>query len=171
METVTSPSGTSQDACWGYQLIIDCFGCEHEACCDLDGGYEFLDQIVQHLRMTKQTQPYIFKTCEVAFPGKPGYSGWVPIIESGIQIHTSANNRFISIDVYSCRPFDQKDVVEFVKGWFKPAQVDWAFFLRGKNVVQKSFSTPATAGVAAAAAPAGPVSEAALEPVLGAARA
>jgi S-adenosylmethionine decarboxylase len=145
METATAPSRAAADHCWGYQLIIDCFGCEHDACCNLDRGYEFLDRIVQHLRMTKQTQPYIFKTCEVAFPGKPGYSGWIPIIESGIQIHTSANNRFISVDVYSCRAFDQREVVDFVKKWFEPTHVDTAFFLRGKNILQKSFSRPSSA--------------------------
>ena len=74
--------------------------------------------------MTKQTQPYIFKTCEKTFPGKPGYSGWVPIIESGIQVHTSSNNRFVSVDVYSCQPFEREDVESFVRSWFKPEFVE-----------------------------------------------
>ncbi|HYH45994.1 MAG TPA: S-adenosylmethionine decarboxylase [Thermoanaerobaculia bacterium] len=125
---------------WGFQLIIDCFGCDEAACCDLDRGYEFLDKITVHLHMTKQTQPYIFKTCETTFPGKPGYSGWVPIIESGIQIHTSANNKFISIDVYSCRPFEESDVVEFVKKWFEPKHIDTHFFYRGMDYRKKSFA-------------------------------
>lgn len=119
---------------WGYQLIIDCFGCSHEACCDLNKGYEFLDQICNFLDMTKQTQPYIFKTCEKTFPGKPGYSGWVPIIESGIQVHTSANNKFISVDIYSCKPFEPERVKEFVQKWFEPKVMDSQLFYRGKNV-------------------------------------
>lgn len=122
---------------WGYQLIVDCFGCDFDVCCNLDKGYEFLDAICVHLNMTKQTQPYIFKTCETAFPGRPGYSGWVPIIESGIQIHTSAHNHFISVDVYSCRPFDQSDVVAFVKRWFGPEHVDTAFLHRGKDILHR----------------------------------
>lgn len=126
---------------WGFQLVIDCFGCDEETCCDLDRGYEFLDKICLHLKMTKQTQPYIFKTCETAFPGKPGYSGWVPIIESGIQIHTSANNRFISVDVYSCKPFDENEVVEFVKSWFNPRQVDTCLLHRGKDIMHRRFTT------------------------------
>jgi S-adenosylmethionine decarboxylase len=112
-------------------------------CCDLDRGYEFLDKITLYLGMTKQTQPYIFKTCETAFPGKPGYSGWIPIIESGIQIHTSANNRFISIDVYSCRPFAPADVVEYVKKWFEPRRIDTQFFHRGLDFRKKSFAEAA----------------------------
>jgi S-adenosylmethionine decarboxylase len=126
---------------WGFQLVLDCFGCTEEVCCDLDRGYEFLDKICIHLKMTKQTQPYIFKTCETTFPGKPGYSGWVPIIESGIQIHTSANNRFVSIDVYSCNPFNEADVVDFVKTWFGPKQIDTCFLHRGKDILHKRFHT------------------------------
>jgi S-adenosylmethionine decarboxylase len=141
------PQDCSQSAkdqpSWGFQLIIDCFGCEEAVCCDLDRGYEFLDKITLYLGMTKQTQPYIFKTCETAFPGKPGYSGWIPIIESGIQIHTSANNRFISIDVYSCRPFAPADVVEYVKKWFEPRRIDTQFFHRGLDFRKKSFAEAA----------------------------
>ena len=125
---------------WGYQLILDCFGCSHEICCDLDNGYEFLDQICSFLGMTKQTQPYIFKTCETAFPGRPGYSGWVPIIESGIQIHTSANNRFVSIDVYSCKRFDQMAVQKFTMDWFAPEGIDTRFFYRGRDFLPRSMA-------------------------------
>src|SRR5262249_48637501 len=123
------------------------------ACCDLNRGYEFLDKIALHLRMTKQTQPYIFKTCETAFPGKPGYSGWIPIIESGIQIHTSANNRFISIDVYSCRIFDEAEVVEFVKKWFEPKQIETHFFYRGVDYRRKSFPERTPVEVESAGSP------------------
>lgn len=129
---------------WGYQLIIDCFGCSEEICCDLHNGYEFLDQICQFLQMTKQTQPYIFKTCEKTFPGRPGYSGWIPIIESGIQIHTSAKNRFVSIDVYSCKVFDQRAVEKFVADWFEPEVIDTQFFYRGRDYRRRSLSVPGT---------------------------
>lgn len=140
MESVTtSQVQDPEDTCWGYQLIIDCFGCTEEVCCDLDYGYEFLDQICVHLQMTKQTQPYIFKTCERTFPGRPGYSGWVPIIESGIQIHTSANNRFVSIDVYSCKKFDAHEVESYVRRWFQPRSVQSQLFYRGSDLVKRSF--------------------------------
>jgi S-adenosylmethionine decarboxylase len=128
------------DAPWGYQLIVDCFGCDFEVCCDLDKGYEFLDKICLHLKMTKQTQPYVFKTCETTYPGRPGYSGWVPIIESGIQIHTSAYNHFISIDVYSCKKFEQSAVEEFVQGWFGPAYIESVLVYRGQGLYQRRSS-------------------------------
>jgi S-adenosylmethionine decarboxylase len=148
METMAQTEScceNTEQTSWGFQLVLDCFGCDEKICCDLDRGYEFLDQICIHLKMTKQTQPYIFKTCETAFPGKPGYSGWVPIIESGIQIHTSANNRFISIDVYSCKPFRNEDVQDFVQRWFQPQHIDTCFIQRGKDIMQRRFSPEAAA--------------------------
>lgn len=144
-DDMTAMQSGGDSAPWGYQLIVDCFGCDFDVCCDLNKGYEFLDAICRHLHMTKQTQPYIFKTCETAFPGRPGYSGWVPIIESGIQIHTSAHNHFISIDIYSCRPFDQADVVAFAKRWFEPENVDTAFLLRGKDIEHRRLKVAAPA--------------------------
>ena len=138
-EVLPMPETKNLDAPWGYQLIVDCFGCDFEVCCDLEKGYEFLDKICLQLKMTKQTQPYIFKTCETTYPGRPGYSGWVPIIESGIQIHTSAHNRFISIDVYSCKKFEQSAVEEFVKDWFGPAYIESVLLYRGQGVYQRRF--------------------------------
>ncbi len=129
------PAPSSPDQPWGFQLIVDCFGCDYDICCDLERGYEFLDQICRHLKMTKQTQPYVFKTCETTFPGRPGYSGWVPIIESGIQVHTSAYNNFISIDVYSCRPFSNEDVTGFITRWFEPSHIETGFLHRGKGLM------------------------------------
>lgn len=138
-QDITRSEPGAEASCWGYQLIIDCYGCAEDICCDLDKGYEFLDQICGHLDMTKQTQPYVFKTCERTFPGKPGYSGWVPIIESGIQIHTSANNRFVSVDVYSCRPFDRAEVEAYTEKWFSPKSVRSQFFYRGQDLEARSF--------------------------------
>lgn len=126
---------------WGYQLIIDCFGCSEEICCDLNNGYEFLEEICTFLNMTKQTQPYIFKTCEKTFPGQPGYSGWIPIIESGIQTHTSGKNHFVSVDVYSCQRFEQGKVEKFIMDWFKPEVIETQFFYRGRDYKRRAFSS------------------------------
>lgn len=127
---------------WGWQLIVDCFDCPVDACCNLDNAYEFLDSICSSLQMTKQTQPYVFKTCEKAYPGRAGLSGWVPIIESGIQIHTSASKRFVSIDVYSCRPYDRHEVEAYIRSWFTPTRLETTLIERGHGL-----AGPATARV------------------------
>lgn len=149
MTETTKIEESPQGAPWGYQLILDCFGCAEEQCGNLHDGYDFLDKVCDFLGMTKQTQPYIFKTCEKAFPGRPGYSGWVPIIESGIQVHTSAKNRFVSIDVYSCKTFDPEQVEAFVKQWFRPEIIDRQYVHRGRDFLTRvdTLSAPPKAEV------------------------
>jgi S-adenosylmethionine decarboxylase len=48
-------------------------------------------------------------------PGNPGYTGIEVIDKSHISIHTFSENSTISIDVYSCKPFDAGEVVEYLK--------------------------------------------------------
>ena len=30
---------------WGYQMLLDCYGCPTEHCVDIDRGYEFLEDL------------------------------------------------------------------------------------------------------------------------------
>ena len=48
-------------------------------------------------------------------PENPGYTGIEVIDKSHIAIHTFTENNTISIDVYSCKPFNAKKVVEYIK--------------------------------------------------------
>ena len=48
-------------------------------------------------------------------PENPGYTGIEVIDKSHISIHTFTENNTISIDVYSCKPFNVKKVVEYIK--------------------------------------------------------
>lgn len=49
----------------------------------------------------------------------PGYTGIEVIDKSHISIHTFTENNTISIDVYSCKPFNAKKVVEYIKNQIK----------------------------------------------------
>lgn len=68
--------------------------------------------------MTKQSPPFVFMSDANLYPDKAGIFGWIPLIESGIQIHTLAPKHFISIDVYSYRAFEAKDLLAFANSYF-----------------------------------------------------
>src|SRR3989304_10464434 len=57
---------------FGYQLLLDLYDCKEGVCDDLQLCYNFLDEIVGHLGMEKQTPPNIFRSDEVRFPDKAG---------------------------------------------------------------------------------------------------
>jgi len=98
----------SKSAVFGYELLVDLYDCKAGVCDDLTLCYNFLDEIVGFLGMEKQAPPSIFRSDATRFPDKAGLSGWVPLIESSIVIHTLSPKDFITVDIYCCRAFDRK---------------------------------------------------------------
>lgn len=123
----------TKDQVFGYQLLLDLYECKPGVCDDLTLNYKFLDEIVGYLGMEKQSPPSIFRSDEVRFPDKAGLSGWVPLIESSIVIHTLTPKNFITIDIYCCRYFDVQKAIEFCKKFFEPKKVDDQYIVRGTD--------------------------------------
>ena len=118
---------------FGYLATLDLYGCKEGVCDDLSLCYRFLEDITVKLGMTKQSPPFIFKSDADLYPDKAGISGWIPLIESGIQIHTLAPKNFISIDVYSCKLFEVEDLLDFAKSYFFYKEAETNFINRGLN--------------------------------------
>ena len=118
---------------FGFQLLLDLYGCKEGVCDDLTLNYQFLDEIVGYLGMEKQSPPNIFRSDEVRFPDKAGLSGWVPLIESSIVIHTLTPKNFISIDIYCCRCFDIEKAKAFCRKFFHPKKLDAQYIERGMD--------------------------------------
>lgn len=131
---------------FGFQLLLDLYDCKPGVCDDLSLCYRFLDEIVPFLGMEKQSPPNIFFSDATRFPDKAGLSGWVPLIESSIVIHTLSVTNFISIDVYCCRQFSVKDAREFCRKFFAPKKMDEQYIERGQDYY-KSDSNYSTVNV------------------------
>ncbi|MDI6758144.1 MAG: S-adenosylmethionine decarboxylase [Candidatus Omnitrophota bacterium] len=116
---------------FGYELLLDLYNCKEGSCGDLFLCYRFLDEIVDYLGMEKQAPPNIFFTDATRFPDKAGLSGWAPLVESSIVIHTLSPKDFISIDIYCCKKFDIDKAKDFVRRFFSPKRMDEQFILRG----------------------------------------
>jgi S-adenosylmethionine decarboxylase len=114
---------------YGFQLLLDLYGCK--GCDDLELCYRFLDEIVAHLGVRKQAPPSIFRTDASLTPKHEGLTGWVPLIESSVVIHTHVPDKFISIDLYSCKPFNYVHAIGFCKQFFKPEKVHSQEVTRG----------------------------------------
>lgn len=116
---------------FGYELLLDLYDCKPGACDDLSLCYKFLDEIVGYLGMEKQAPPSIFFTDATRFPDKAGLSGWAPLVESSVVIHTLSVKNYISIDVYCCKEFDVEKAKSFSRRFFSPKRMDAQFILRG----------------------------------------
>lgn len=117
---------------FGYHLLLDCYECDASILNSINACYDYLDQLVDLLGVSRQSQPYVFRTPD-GFVGKEGLSGWVPLVESGISIHTLTGTGFVSIDLYCCKKFDKSIMIEFTKKFFKTNKVETQYLLRGKQ--------------------------------------
>jgi S-adenosylmethionine decarboxylase len=122
-----------EERVFGYELLLDCYECKPEVCGELEHCYSYLDKLVDFIGMEKQAPPSIFRTDRKSFPDKAGLSGWVPLADSSIVIHTLTEKSFISVDVYSCRKFSPEKVIEFTKRYFEPKAIGRQFILRGQR--------------------------------------
>lgn len=122
---------------FGYQLLLDLYDCKEGVCDDLDLCYKFLDDIVAALGMEKQAPPGIFRSDEKRFPDKAGLSGWVPLIESSIVIHTLSVKNFISIDIYCCKRFSIEIAKEICQNFFTPKKIETQYIERGHDYYKK----------------------------------
>ena len=111
--------------------MLDLYECKPGVCDDLSLCYQFLDDIVGDLGMEKQAPPNIFRSDGVRFPDKAGLSGWAPLIESSIVIHTLTPKDYISIDIYCCKAFDLDKARDVCRKFFLTKKIDEQYIERG----------------------------------------
>ena len=123
---------SKEDCVFGYQLLLDFYNCKKGVCDDMELCYDFLDKIVEYIGMNKMGAPQILRGDAKKYPEKgPGVSGWVPLIESSVVIHTLSKMDFVSIDVYSCKYFEAQKALEFAQKYFEPKLVEYQTAGRG----------------------------------------
>jgi len=122
-----------QSKIFGYLLTMDLYDVNPAKCEDLSLGYNFLNKLPEHIGMHKQSLPHIYVT-PAEWAGKGGLSGWVGLVESGIQLHTLTDKGFVSIDLYTCSYIDQAiipRILEFVARYYPNKERETNLIERG----------------------------------------
>ena len=115
---------------FGPHLMLDGYGCAKAKLEDLDLIYRILDELPSKIRMTRIMPPYVFKYSGLK-PEDWGISGFVLIAESHISIHTFPEKNFVSVDVFSCKPFDADVAAMYLKEAFGMTKVETTVLDRG----------------------------------------
>ncbi len=122
---------------FGYSYYLDMYDCRVGAADDLELHYRFLERVVDKIGMTRMSQPVVMhgptKNGVEIYRDKAGVSGWVALIESGIQIHSMEPKRFITLDVYSCNKFNSEIIYNYAKECFGFGDSEQHYFVRGKK--------------------------------------
>lgn len=112
---------------WGYHSIIDAAGCDHAAITSYDNIYNFAKQLVKDIDMVAYGEPQIVN---FGSGNKAGYT-LVQLIEtSNICAHFVNESDTMYLDVFSCKPFNEKVVQELVAKYFGATSIRRSFLTR-----------------------------------------
>ncbi len=114
----------------GVHLILDGYTQDTGVIGDLNRVRDFLDSFPVHMGMTKVTAPYVFQY-QGGSPQEGGISGIVIIAESHISIHTFPAQGYVSVDIFSCKPFDVGEAVRKLTEYFHLTDFCHQVFDRG----------------------------------------
>ncbi|WAL61907.1 S-adenosylmethionine decarboxylase family protein [Thermocoleostomius sinensis] len=116
---------------FGQSLHVDLYGVSKAICDDLSFCYQLLEDLTNLLNMHKQAPPFIFRSPDDQFPDKAGLSGWVPLIESGMSIHTLTLRRFVSLDIYTCGDLNIEETIAFLYERLQAESHEQHYLVRG----------------------------------------
>ena len=111
-------------------LVLDGYGGASDRLEDEALVYRFLDEYPLAISMTKISPPHVYRY-EGRKPDDWGVSGFVLIAESHISVHTFPKRGYLNVDIFSCKPFEAADSVEYVKSLFSLPEVQVLTLDRG----------------------------------------
>lgn len=112
---------------WGYHLILDIAGCDHEKITDYHNVYDFTKQLVKDIDMVAYGEPQIIN---FGSGNKAGFT-LVQLIEtSNICAHFVNENDTMYLDVFSCKEYDTSVVSALVKEYFGAKMIRPTFLVR-----------------------------------------
>lgn len=117
---------------FGPHLMIDGYHANAEKLADFELVRRVLEELPQEMQMTKVLPPIVQRYAE--HPGhSEGVTGVVLIAESHIAIHTFPSQRFISVDIFSCKEFDLGLALGSVVERFEIGRYETYLINRGKE--------------------------------------
>ncbi len=117
---------------FGKHLIVDAYGIDEKKLRDRQALIKLLSYLPKRLKMTIIRKPLVFKISSTS-PKHPdwGLSGFVILLESHISFHTWPVENFVAMDIYSCKDFDHKDTVKYLKNYWCPKKMLTKIIIRG----------------------------------------
>ena len=106
---------------FGEHLIFDAYGCDPKKLNDPKLCVQVMQDLCKMGGMKPLCEPVLVDaSSNEALGGKDpgGFSGFLIIQESHISVHTFVKRGFVTVDLYSCRPFKTEGIVEYLKDAF-----------------------------------------------------
>lgn len=81
---------------------------------------DYLVKLSAELKMRPLRDPYTYPAEDI------GFGGWIHWITSGAHVYSyKGDPSLVSIDAYTCKPFDPEKAVAFTKKYFNTIEIVW----------------------------------------------
>ncbi len=109
------------------RLVIECFGCRTMP--GVAGAYGFLLKLSETADMRVLVPPIIVEVpvlmaADAIATTDVGVSGQIIWLESGAQIHTWPEERFLTLDMFSCKRYSKDAILELLREVFAPRRMN-----------------------------------------------
>jgi len=121
--------GTEMSKYWGYHLMLDCSDCDREKITSKENIINFTKELVKIIDMKAYGDPIVVHFAEHD-PTKAGYSLLHLIETSNIAGHFVDSSGDAYLDVFSCKPFSNSDVMAVAIEFFNPKNINHTFLTR-----------------------------------------
>lgn len=115
---------------WGKHLIIDAYGIKYEKLKDRQAIKKLLGGLPKKFKMRPLGKVAVEKVKSDEYPDW-GVSGFIMLYESHISLHTWPEEGYVAMDLYSCKDFDHKSILKYVKKFWGAKKVKTKLVIRG----------------------------------------
>jgi len=117
---------------YGKHLVMDAYGVDEKKLRNRPDLIKLLSRLPKKLKMRIIGKPVVLKISSTIFKYPDwGLSGFVVLLESHISFHTWPKEGFVAMDIYSCRDFNYKSTVKYLKNYWRPQKMKIKVIIRG----------------------------------------
>ena len=80
---------------------------------------DYFKAILKSLKIKSYGKPIIFSPGGIGKQENQGYDAFIPLIDSGISVYVWSSFKFVSLIIYTCKGFNEKEAIETTKKFFK----------------------------------------------------
>jgi len=135
MKEMNKTSENINDEYFGSHVMIDGYGGSVDKLNDPELIKEALEELTKKIGMRKISDPFIKEVSKQSEKDPGGISAFILIAESHITIHTFADRRYLTADVYSCKTrLDKKMIADYLINKFNLSEdIEAKFATRGEQ--------------------------------------
>jgi S-adenosylmethionine decarboxylase len=75
--------------------------------------------LAEALELRAYGEPIVFSPAGLGKAENQGYDAFMPLIDSGVALYVWTGPRFVSAVIYTCKAFDERTAIEFMKSFFR----------------------------------------------------